>query len=363
MREKFTFYQGHRSAQRMLSVLGSLIFIGCGKEEIKVYSVPKEVPAEARPAMAQNEISANPNASTIHWETPAGWKELAPTEMRVGNFLVTSGEKKAEVSIVPLSGGAGTELGNVNRWRNEISLSPIAENEIVSEKISIGASDGKLYELTGAQQKTIAAVLEREGTSWFFKMRGDKEIVSQNKPVFVEFLKAINFNAAKPAEALVAAKPVSTNIKKVPNEGSSGEPKWEVPANWQEKPPSEMVLKSFSVGDADHEAKVSVTTFSGSGGSLLMNVNRWRKQLSLDPVAESDVAKLTTPIDVLGGKATLVDMNGTDAKTGKPAHLIAATVPRKEKIWFYKLMGDEATVAREKDAFVKFVQSVHYPND
>jgi hypothetical protein len=43
--------------------------------------------------------------------------------------------------------------------------------------------------------------------------------------------------------------------------------------------------------------------------------------------------------------------------------LIAASVSRKEQTWFYKLMGDEATVAREKETFEKFVQTVRYPND
>ena len=124
-----------------------------------------------------------------------------------------------------------------------------------------------------------------------------------------------------------------------------------------------MVLKSFSTGDAEHEAKISVTAFPGDVGGPLANVNRWRNQLSLEPVAESELAKLTTSIDVLGGKATVVDMTGTDGKTGKAARMIAAMVTRKEKTWFYKLMGDATTVAREKDAFVKFVQTVRYPNE
>ena len=38
-----------------------------------------------------------------------------------------------------------------------------------------------------------------------------------------------------------------------------------------------------------------------------------------------------------------------------------ASVPRDGQTWFYKMMGDDATVAREKDAFVKFVQTARYP--
>lgn len=338
---------------------------GCGKNEIKVYSAPKDnapVPQMVA-AAAQNGIAADPNASPIHWKTPPGWKELEPTSMRVGNFLVSNGEKKAEVSIIPFPGNTGSEVDNVNRWRREIGLAPIGEKDVSSEKVSIGADEGKLYDMTGAQLQTLAGFMEKDGTSWFFKMRGDKELVAQNKPAFVEFLKSIHFDSAHSDEPAVAAKPVSTNIKHVPDEGSSGEPKWEIPENWQKAPATPMILKNFSVGEGEHEARISISVFPGDVGGPLANVNRWRGQLSLEPIDEAGLAKLTTSIDVFGGKATLVDMTGTDGKTGKPARMIAAMVPRKEQTWFYKMMGDDSTVAREKEAFVKFVQTAHYPND
>ena len=324
----------------------SALLIGCGKEEIKVYSVPKETAPVAQPPEAQVGNSPHQDSHPVHWTTPSGWKELAPTERRVGNFLVTKGEKKVEISIIPFSGRAGTELANVNRWRGEIGLDPIAESEISGQPVAIGGANGKLYDFSGSESNTVAAILEKNGTSWFFKMRGDKEIVSQNKPTFVEFLNSISFDPPQPAQAVVAEKPISTNAKKIPGENSSAEPKWEVPASWQEKPASPMVLKSFSVGDTDHETKISITRFPGDVGGPLAIVNLWRNQLSLEPIAGSELSKVTTSIDVLGGKATLVEMNGTDPKTGKPARMIAAMVPRKEQTWFYKLMGDEATVAR-----------------
>ena len=337
--------------------------VGCSKEEIKVYSIPKEQASALKMAAAQTENLSHEDSHPVHWATPSGWKELAPTSMRVGNFLVTKGDQKAEVSILQFPGRVGTELENVNRWRGEIGLKPIGENEVSAQTVAIGRASGKLYDLPGPTLSTIAAILEKGDVSWFFKMRGDKEIVSESKETFGEFLKSITFHSDDEDKPAVAEKPISTNIKKVPDEPVSGEPKFDVPPDWQEKPPSAMVLKSFSVGDAEHEAKISITVFPGDVGGTLANVNRWRNQLSLESVGESELSKLTTSIDVLGGKATLVDMNGTDGKTGKPARMIAATVPRKEKTWFYKLMGDEATVLQEKEAFTKFVQTVRYPND
>jgi hypothetical protein len=58
----------------------------------------------------------------------------------------------------------------------------------------------------------------------------------------------------------------------------------------------------------------------------------------------------------------LVDMTGSDKKANPKARLIAAMVVREDSTWFYKLMGDEPVVAREKETFIKFVQTVRYPN-
>jgi hypothetical protein len=350
----------NRSAGRIILLAATTALLaGCGKEEIKVHSIPKEKAPALQMATAPAEDISRENSHPVHWTTPSGWKELAPTSMRVGNFLITKGDKKAEVSILQFPGNVGTELDNVNRWRGEIGLNPITQSDVSSQVVAIGRATGKLYDLPGPTLSTIATVLKKGDISWFFKMRGDKEVVSESKETFVEFLKSISFHSDDAEETPVAEKPISTNVKTIPDETPSGEPKWDAPSIWQEKPPSAMVLKSFSVGDADHEAKISITAFPGDVGGPLANVNRWRKQLSLEPVAESDLSNLTTSIDVLGGKATLVDMKSTDGKT----RMIAATVPRKEKTWFYKLMGDEATVAQEREAFVKFVQTVRYPND
>jgi len=40
--------------------------------------------------------------------------------------------------------------------------------------------------------------------------------------------------------------------------------------------------------------------------------------------------------------------------------LLAVVIPRSGETWFYKLMGSAEVVQQEKDAFLKFVQSVKY---
>jgi hypothetical protein len=120
------------------------------------------------------------------------------------------------------------------------------------------------------------------------------------------------------------------------------------------------LLAKFAVSDSEGKAEVTVSSFAGMAGGLAANVNRWRGQLGLSPLSTADAEKEASSLDVLGGKAMLVDMTGE--KGGQKTRLTAVIVPREGQTWFYKLMGHASVAEREKAAFIKFVQSVRYPN-
>jgi hypothetical protein len=77
-------------------------------------------------------------------------------------------------------------------------------------------------------------------------------------------------------------------------------------------------------------------------------------------LSDADVAKLATEIEVSGGKASLVDLSGTDPRTSLPVRLVGIIVPQSGQTWFYKLMGNAGVVESQKDAFTQFVQGVKY---
>ena len=144
---------------------------------------------------------------------------------------------------------------------------------------------------------------------------------------------------------------------------SSGQfkPSWDVPSGWKEIPGGQFLVAKFVVtGAANAQAAVNVSKSPGDGGGLLANLNRWRNQLSLGPLAEADLNKETQPLDLPGGKASVADMSGQDARNGQKARLLAVVIPRSGETWFYKLMGDAQVVEQERDAFLRFVQSVKY---
>ncbi len=337
---------------------------GCKRDEARVYHVPKDdapaTPATQSAPMAAAPQMALPTATAIpklNYQLPAGWQEKPPAEMRVASFIVPGPDgQSADVSVIPLD-VQGHDLELINMWRSQVQLPITTDADAVkqAEPVTIGTEQGRMFNFASEQpiggnsrQRIIVAMMATGGRSWFFKMAGDDALVASQKPVFVDFLKSVRLEHAATTPVASAPAVQSDNSKSV----------WAVPAGWQLGPPSPFLYAKYNIADASGTAAVNVSQSPGEGGGLEMNVTRWRGQLGLPPITEIP----TTSFAVPGGKATLVDYTGMDAKTGKPARLIGVLVPDNGQTWFYKLMGDPQTVEQQKDAFTKFIQSANYAN-
>jgi len=134
-----------------------------------------------------------------------------------------------------------------------------------------------------------------------------------------------------------------------------------VPASWTEVAHSPFLVAKFqATGEGGLKAEINVSTSVGDGGGLLPNVNRWRGQLSLGALDQAALEKIASSLELPAGKATVVDFTGEGAENQDKVRCIAVVVSRSGETWFYKLMGSESVVAREKDALLKFVRSVKH---
>jgi hypothetical protein len=132
---------------------------------------------------------------------------------------------------------------------------------------------------------------------------------------------------------------------------------WTAPASWTAKAPGAMRKGSFSVkGDGGAEADLSITAFPGDTGGLLANLNRWRGQVSLPPLAEGQLDGVIEHLDADTLHFEIVDFVGS-AK-GAPTRLLGAVLSRPGETWFFKLMGPDALVAAQKNEFETFLRSV-----
>ena len=136
--------------------------------------------------------------------------------------------------------------------------------------------------------------------------------------------------------------------------------RWAAPADWQSKPASAMRKSTFLVPSATGAStELAITAFPGDVGGELGNVNRWRGQLQLTPLAEADLAGAVTRLSQNGLTFTLVDF--TNAPAANPQRMLGAMVPFGGATWFFKLTGPADTVAAQKPAFLAFLQTVSAP--
>jgi hypothetical protein len=119
-----------------------------------------------------------------------------------------------------------------------------------------------------------------------------------------------------------------------------------------------MQMAKFSAASEAGKAEIAVSALPGDAGGKLPNINRWRGQIGLPPLGEAELSQCLVPLEVPGADTYAVDLAAESTKR----RLVAAGVSRAGRTWFYKLMGDEGAVAREKEAFLKFVQTVDYGN-
>jgi len=277
--------------------------------------------------------------------------------MRAARFSVpVASGNDLDVSVISLPGVAAGKLDIVNLWREQVSLPAATESDLasMSETVRIGDQQGDLFEMVSAEPlindkdkaRILVAMVKDTGTSWFMKMTGEDAAVREQKPKFIEFLNSLTFDYGSHA-----AEPQTTSAP-IQNTNSGGKPAWQVPPNWKEVAPSEMLLAKFVVpGKGEEKAEVTVSVFPGDVGGLHLNINRWRRQIGLPEADEKTTRELARPLEGVSRNAVLVDMSGATTR------VIGAIVPDGGRTWFYKLSGSPNVAEAEKDSLVRFVQS------
>ena len=137
---------------------------------------------------------------------------------------------------------------------------------------------------------------------------------------------------------------------------------WTKPDSWTEKALSEMRLGSFQVpGPNDETADVSVTAFPGDAGGLESNVNRWRGQVH-QPTLEGDQLARSWQEETVDGVPTIIVDLQTPDGTEKASAILGAAMRTADRTWFVKMTGPPDLLKNQKDNFLRFVRSFHFPS-
>lgn len=242
----------------------------------------------------------------IQWANPDGWKQTQGAGELYARLRKEEDGSAPEITISQFPPKAKDPRANIDRWRGQLGLGPIGEDDLkkLVGNVKVDGNPGSRVDFVGGSKKRGGPAMAR------------------GRP----------FRFAKPDD-------------------------------WEERPldmPQGIPrLAVFLVRDREHHAEVSVVPLAGPGGGAFANVNRWRRQLGLEPIGDAaQLQKEMRQFDVADGKAPYVDLVGRDA-TG-PKRILGAWIAHGGRTWFIKMIGSPELVGKQQAAFEAFLQSIRF---
>ncbi len=341
-----------------------------------VYRAPKETPTPGSKAQPAAMNSAAP--AGVHWNAVAGWEEQPANGVRKGSYLVRGADgKTADVSIISFPEAAGGVLANVNRWRDQLKLAPVADEAQAGTALAVDGHDTLFVDLVseqpitpdGAKSRILGGILPLNGETWFFKMMGPDALVESQREAFKEFLQGVHVDhateSAHPSMTTNAGGSGSTNAPTPPMLESTTAPplQFTLPPGWTEKPLTPMRVASFNATAPNgKKVDISVVSLMGEAGGDLANANRWRDQVKLPPIDEAGLQQSAEHVEANGHNFLVVDLASAEPM-GEPAEkqrIIAAILDDNGRSWFIKMTGEDAAVASQKSAFADFLHTLKF---
>lgn len=275
------------------------------------------------------------------WSLPPGWDEEPGSDMRFATIRIAVVEGPLEMSVIPLETGEGSFdtylLSNVNRWREQFGLPPIAEEQLAEKvhKMELG-----------------------ETSMWIVKLEGHMQKSGMGRAPFA-------------GQAAASREPRAGTPSRGPAQNRAATPfDCEIPEGWTVAQAGQFQLAVYEVRDGDRQVTISV---SAAGGELAANVNRWREQVQLVPLTAAELDKEVRKIKVDGHEGSYVEAVGPEpaaelapgslapGSKKKPRETILGVIVEAQgRQWFLKLNGDAELAAHEKPHFEKFVKSIRF---
>ncbi|MGC8888047.1 MAG: hypothetical protein ACP5MG_12910 [Verrucomicrobiia bacterium] len=331
----------------ILLLFAAAVLIGCGKEEIKVYRIPKE--SVQTPAM--------PHQQAPQWkvlaDVPQNWEEKPASGMRVAQYLVKGKNgAQGEVAVMPMVGLKATKDEILAIWRGQLGNNVVQK----SEQVKIGADEGELFDLSTEQppnselpSRILVAMVLKNNINWFFRISGASNLIEESKADFINYLNSVKITSADQTSQqppTVSPTPIKPSDFKVPDD-------------WKPLPPAPMTLTRYEVSDGSNSAVISISKLDGDGGGLLPNINRWRGQINLQNISADELDRVAEKITLGNLNAVVVDFTGTN-KTGEQTRMVGIIAPAGSFTYFFKMTGQKEAVEKHKSALINFVKNFKF---
>ena len=259
------------------------------------------------------------------WDAPAGWTEEAGNDFRFATLVIPDTDPPLEISVTVLPApdpGSDVYLRqNVDRWRGQLGLSAYSQPDWRSE--AEGAEE--LADLTNDDINVLR-----------MNLRGSAQEIPDARML---------------AAVVWQTRESPGNPAQSPGTAPTGPPTYDVPEGWNETAPRAFQLALFTIGSG---ADASEASISKAGGAMDMNVNRWRGQVGLTPLAGDELTESLETTEVDGQPAIRAQIEGSEQT------ILAVIVPDGPSNWFFKLIGPTELVQQESERFDTFVQSIQF---
>jgi len=136
------------------------------------------------------------------WTVPSSWKEISGGQFLYAKFILSGeGESEAVVNVSTSTGDGGGLVANVNRWLGQIGQASWSNTEVQKNVKEIETTGGTalFVEMDGTDGRTgkstaiVGAMVNNGGSTWFYKLMGDAEVVTTQKEAFTTFVKEVNY--------------------------------------------------------------------------------------------------------------------------------------------------------------------------
>jgi hypothetical protein len=136
--------------------------------------------------------------------------------------------------------------------------------------------------------RLLAGIFRHQDKTWFFKFMGPAADVKEHQAEYDRFIHSVRISDQE-------GKPLS----------------WSLPDGWtHEAGKNPLRFATFRFGSKERPLELTVTSLDGEAGSLMANLNRWRGQIGLKPIAEENIKKIARAENINGVDAILVEMSG-----------------------------------------------------
>ena len=317
------------------------------------------------------------------WSVPEGWQQKPGSQMRFATIVLPSevadsapnaaSTKPLEVSVtsLPWSSKSNAEelLANVNRWRGQMQLKPLAAADLPQETKSLelsGEAKATLVDLTGHMKASgMQPPFGNSSAKTTSLPPGHPNVSNRMPPGHPSVADAAAANRPPMASA---ANDAAANEKGHPSLTAHATPAapesdlpftFTTPSGWKSAALPTFAVAAFSVTDNSPRPEVTITPLPAGTGGIEANVNRWRGQLGLSPASADELAAQAQSYEVDGQPAHQVRLLGPD--DAKPRRAITAVVvPHDGVNWIIALKAEVDVAEREQSNFDQFVGSLKF---